>query len=1052
MTERMDAAVARIYRDKTVVGAGLLVTPRYMVTCAHVVAAALNLRGDLTQAPIDPIRLDFPLAAQGMAPITARVVVWQPPQPDGSGDIAGLELLEPLPAGVASEGLLTASYLWKHPFRAFGFSAKHDAGVWTEGHIQGRQSYGWVQVVCGDGYLIAPGFSGTPVWDTEHNGVVGIAVAAETAASAGYIIPARTLIDAWPILSQSTVTPFHADGDYYFISYSHANKTIVERLIADLAQHGINIWIDKQGLKAGTRNWEQALRDAISGSKAVLLAASPDSRRSNYVQDELSIAEMYNRPLYPVWAAGEQWIDCIPMGLGKMQYIDVRTGSYDNGVREIVEALTALTAPTGASSQPIVPTPAPMLPPTFAPRNPYKGLRAFESDDQRDFFGRDGLTQILIAHLEHTRFLPIIGASGSGKSSIVKASLLPKLQAIHPDWIFLPEMVPGTNPVERLSLALFEQFGGSVVDIRKDLDTLPGSRGLHLRVSPFAKKSGARVLLFVDQFEELFTLTTDEDERQRFIDLLTTAATEPDGALTVILTMRADFDDRPMAFTDLLRLLEANRQAIPPLSLTDIRDVIEKPAALDDVQMTFEDGLVAELVFDVRDQVGALPLLQFTLDQLFEKCRDNPDRRLTFAAYREIGGLRGALTKHAEATYAALPSDEHRTLTRALFLRLIEPGTTEQDTTRRRAALNELDLSNPAQSALMRECRDRFIAARLLTTNDLAGMTTIEVSHETLIRAWTRLGNWLQSARGDLGLQKQISQDAAAWIARGTKADDDGLYRGLVLINAQDWAKRNAPSVGEQRFIDASMARQTTVDMADKQQQQELINTQRGAAFMALMALIWVFVSIRTSANAQQRVDVANTQVGVALTQTLAPIAVQVQNDKNLSESLRLASLASGVLASITGDANAAVLLGIRGLKTTYSAQVDAVLVKALEAPHAKLAFSGHTSTVMSVVFSPDGRYALTGSTDNSAQLWDTVSGQTIHIFSGHTDRVYSVAFSSDGRFILTGSYDKTARLWDIASGQTVRTFSGHTAAVRSVAFSSDGRYILTGSYQGDCI
>jgi len=693
-----------------------------------------------------------------------------------------------------------------------------------------------------------------------------------------------------------------------------------------------------------------------------------------------------------------------------------------------------------------------MLPPTFAPRNPYKGLCAFESDDQRDFFGRDGLTQILIAHLEHTRFLPIIGASGSGKSSIVKASLLPKLQAIHPDWIFLPEMVPGTNPVERLSLALFEQFGGSVVDIRKDLDTLPGSRGLHLRVSPFAKKSGARVLLFVDQFEELFTLTTDEDERQRFIDLLTTAATEPDGALTVILTMRADFDDRPMEFTDLLRLLEANRQAIPPLSLTDIRDVIEKPAALDDVQMTFEDGLVAELVFDVRDQVGALPLLQFTLDQLFEKCRDNPDRRLTFAAYREIGGLRGALTKHAEATYAALPSDEHRTLTRALFLRLIEPGTTEQDTTRRRAALNELDLSNPAQSALMRECRDRFIAARLLTTNDLAGMTTIEVSHETLIRAWTRLGNWLQSARGDLGLQKQISQDAAAWIARGTKADDDGLYRGLVLINAQDWAKRNAPSVGEQRFIDASMARQTTVDMADKQQQQELINTQRGAAFMALMALIWVFVSIRTSANAQQRVDVANTQVGVALTQTLAPIAVQVQNDKNLSESLRLASLASGVLASITGDANAAVLLGIRGLKTTYSAQVDAVLVKALEAPHAKLAFSGHTSTVMSVVFSPDGRYALTGSTDNSAQLWDTVSGQTIHIFSGHTDRVYSVAFSSDGRFILTGSYDKTARLWDIASGQTVRTFSGHTAAVRSVAFSSDGRYILTGSYQGDCI
>ena len=199
------------------------------------------------------------------------------------------------------------------------------------------------------------------------------------------------------------------------------------------------------------------------------------------------------------------------------------------------------------------------------------------------------------------------------------------------------------------------------------------------------------------------------------------------------------------------------------MAIHELREVIEKPAALPDVQLTFEGDLVGDLLFEVQGQVGALPLLQFTLDQLFQQ---RSGRQLTLSAYREMGGVKGALTRQAEETYAALPSDEHRKLARALFVRLIDPGATEQDTTRRRAALSEFSLPDATQTRLLQEVADAFIAARLLTTNEIAGTTTIEVSHEALIREWPRLAGWLREAREDIRLQQTISKDAAEWEQR----------------------------------------------------------------------------------------------------------------------------------------------------------------------------------------------------------------------------------------------------------------------------------------------
>src|SRR5439155_14046597 len=176
--------------------------------------------------------------------------------------------------------------------------------------------------------------------------------------------------------------------------------------------------------------------------------------------------------------------------------------------------------------------------------------------------------------------------------------------------------------------------------------------------------------------------------------------------------------------------------------------------------LTFEGYLVGDLLFEVEGQAGALPLLQFPLDQLFQRRRG---RQLTIQAYREIGGVKGALANHAEAIHASLPTEDHRRLARALFLRLVDPGTTEQDVTRRRAAFSELEMPNPQETATLREVVRIFTTARLLVTNTIAGVSTVEVSHEALIQEWKLLADWIHEAREDIQQRKAISEDAMEW-------------------------------------------------------------------------------------------------------------------------------------------------------------------------------------------------------------------------------------------------------------------------------------------------
>jgi serine/threonine protein kinase len=602
-----------------------------------------------------------------------------------------------------------------------------------------------------------------------------------------------------------------------FLSSSPADSPFVTRLQADLQRRGITVWSDPPS-DTFKHNQENMLRQAIRAVDAVVLVLSSSyTHTSPSIQEHLRIAALYQRRLISIWATGDNRASLFSEAneiAAPLDLIDARETHYEFALDELQARL---------EEEPNVSAPKESL--VGEPRNPYKGLRAFTKDDAADFFGRetligelvDSVTEILKSEqsgLSPARLLAVIGPSGSGKSSVVMAGLLPRLQQnILPgseEWLYLKPMVPGARPLEALTLILAPHLPDrSLKSIREDLED-DSARGLHLLANHLVQESEKKVVLFIDQFEEAFNLTASEDEREHFFALLLTAITERNGPMLVMLTLRADFYDRLTTSAKLGKLISHHQSLVWPMEADELRIAVKGPASLPDVLLTFQGNLLADLLYEVREQAGALPLLQFTLDQLFERRRDH---MLTQQAYKEIGGVKGALAKHAEETYLALPSEKQRELARTLFLHLIDPGITEQDTTRRRAKFTELIFPDPEQTHLMQETTDIFVKARLLTTSANENIeTTIEVSHEALIREWPRLVDWLRTTREDIHLQHVISEDAAAW--EHNKRPGDRLYRGTQFKEARAWAKRNTTSKQEHAFLQASSARQLRASLS----------------------------------------------------------------------------------------------------------------------------------------------------------------------------------------------------------------------------------------------
>ncbi len=685
--------------------------------------------------------------------------------------------------------------------------------------------------------------------------------------------------------------------------------------------------------------------------------------------------------------------------------------------------------------------------------SPYKGLNYFDEADADLFVGREALT----AKLEERvlalakgqkpggiRFLAILGASGSGKSSLVRAGLVPALRwnKRSAEWP-IHILTPTAHPLESLAMSQTPSNGsvGATAALMDDLMRDPRSLQLFIKRGMQAG-TAFRLLIVVDQFEELFALCHSEVERTAFIDNLLTVASEADGSIVVVITLRADFYAHCAGYLQLREALAQEQEYIGAMNDEELRRAIEEPAQRG--RWEFEPGLVDQLLHDVGHEPGALPLLSHALLETWQRRRG---RTMTLSGYAASGGVRGAIAETAESVFVDQFTHEQQAIARRIFLRLTELGDeTATGDTRRRATFDELILK-PEEAETTRAVLMTLADARLITTSE----DSVEVAHEALIREWPTLRGWLEDDRESLRLHRHLTETSQEWSA--LNRERDLLYRGARLTQIREWAVAHPDEMNdlERTFIDASQAAaEREAAEREAQRERELEAAQKLAEEQRQRAE----EQIRSANRLRSRNRLLTAVGAAALVLALLAVLFGVQSSYNLglagknlarAESLRLAAEANFILSD-NGNAETAILLSIRALKSAYSFQADAALAQSLNHLYNLKILSGHNGWIYSVAYSSDGKYVLTGSQDGTARLWDVQNGREVQRFTGHKGGVSAAAFSPDGRLVLTGGNDKTARLWEVASGKELRVFTGHTDGLTAVAFSPDGLTILTAS------
>jgi WD40 repeat protein/DNA-binding XRE family transcriptional regulator len=737
--------------------------------------------------------------------------------------------------------------------------------------------------------------------------------------------------------------------------------------------------------------------------------------------------------------------------------------------------------------------------------NPYKGLRAFGEADAADFFGREALTQRLLERMaeeasltpqpplpaagdgEHSamatdarekpegwgaRFLAVVGPSGSGKSSVVRAGLIPGLRrgALPGSerW-FIIELLPGAHPLEELEAALLRVAVNPPASLLEQLAA--DERGLIRAVKRVLPEDPEiELALIIDQFEELFTLVEDEAARAHILDSLVATMSDPRSRLWVVATLRADFYDRPLGYSGFGELMRERTEVVLPLTVAELRRAIASPA--ERAGLALEPGLVTAIVKDVGDQPGALPLLQYALTELFER-RDG--RVLTLAAYQTSGGVLGALARRADELYARLDTDGQEAA-RQLFLRLITLGEGIEDT-RRRVRLSEIrdwrletDRQPPnLQSPAIEKVLDLYGRYRLLTfdRDPITREPTVEVAHEALIRSWGRLREWLDSSRENLRVQRRLATAAAEWnnglrdasfLASGARLTqfETLAEAGDVALNAEESLYLQASVAERERQAEAERARQERELAAARQlaetQARAAQRLRRRALYLAGTLALAVIAAIGAGFFANDNAILATQNAIVAGTaQAEAQLRATQQSIAQVNftraEAQRLAAEANTLLKS-QASSELIALLALRSMNLQYSPQGDAALMGAATLDYPTHIFIGHEEYVNAAAVSPDGKYALTGGFDRTARLWDIQTGKVIRQFN-HDDQVRLVAFSPDGRYALTGDEHVRdaglrVRLWNLQTGEEVREFVPPAPIYTSI-FSTDGKYLLMG-------
>lgn len=632
------------------------------------------------------------------------------------------------------------------------------------------------------------------------------------------------------------------------------------------------------------------------------------------------------------------------------------------------------------------------------PQSPYVGLAAFQADDADRFFGRERLVERLVGRLAQRRFLAVFGPSGSGKSSLLRAGLLPRLREGQVrDVLF----TPGPHPLEECAVRLAALIGTTAGQLHADLRAEP--RNLLRAVRQILGDEPGELILVVDQFEEIFTLCADRDERVEFLDALLLAATDDGSRCRVVVGMRADFYSHCADHPILATALSDAQVLVGPLTTAELRDVVVKPAARKDC--TVEGALVAHLVAECDGRAGILPLLSHAL---FETWRRRSGNRLSLSGYQATGGISGALARTADEQYAAMGPDE-KYQTEQLFLRLTAVGDGTEDT-KRRIRRDELDETAPGLDVVL----GRLADARLI----ILDAESVEIAHESLIKAWPRLGEWLAMDRDGLRVHRQITEAVTAW--EGVDRDPGGLARGTRLAIAQEWAERadRALTPREREFLRAS------IDAAHRERRTTRRRTQQ---------LRWLSVSLTALLIG------AVALAGVALLNQRS-----ADEQRQIAQSRQFAAQADALAGQDPGQAMK-LSLEAQGAYSTAESRSSVLSMAGRPASHGLIHASGFG--VGGAALSADGRWLAAQDTNNNVVIWDVPQRRqiaTLHPVPPTPGLPFAAAFSEDGKHLVTMTTSKVLVLWDLATpGRPTARVTSDTEG-RGVAFSPDGTRVAT--------
>jgi WD40 repeat protein len=867
-----------------------------------------------------------------------------------------------------------------------------------------------------------------------------------------------------------------------FISHSSPDRELAGEVATALKHLGlaeVRLDFDPESASGAGADWEKRLRDRLALCRAVVLLLTPGWLACPFRRIELIEARALGKFILPV--VGAPLDGSLPPELAAADCLEWSASAP----ARLAERLRTVAGELAQAFRPL------------AGRSPYPGLKAFEAEDAAYYFGRDEEARAVVERLDGrriqggARLLVVIGGLGAGKSSLIKAGVLPQLARRPRDWLALPPIRPERAPMAALARALARQLG-KPAEWAAWQERLSGPDPTYhlaqwLKEQRRGEVSAATVLLPFDRFEELFTLTPAA-ERAAFLRFLTSAL-EPQAELPLmaIAAGRSDILAAAIEQSELARFLEI--YSLPPLPLDRIPRLVDGPAAVAGIEV---DGLADAIRRDAQDG-AALPRIAHALALLHR--RSGEAKKLSLADYYALGDAELALNPVAnsvrltaeEVIAAVRPSEAELAALRDAFVaHLVRAPLGDGKRVRRPARWSELpDDSRRLVEALL---QTGLLAKRAAEGSAAADSDAeIEVAHEALFESWPRLAQWLAEEQAFLTDLERIKTAHASWAEASEDRKQQALLDGLLLSRARDWLRRFP-----QRFLSPELAPlrafvETSADAADTEQTRiagGAARRRRRQRMMASGAMAAVLVSIcgaaysgwqyllarqdamaarqgelaateaAPAARAMEAVATAKAQQAEAITQRdraemQAKQAIEQQGRADAQRRRALAAVAGA--EQERGNLDRALRLAIQAARESRphgdaAAFARNVLASAILHTDWQLVLAGHEGSVAGVAFSPDGTRIVTASADSTARIWDAATGGEIAVLRGHGDFVNCAAFSPDGTRVVTASADKTARIWDAATGREITILRGHDNWVISAAFSPEGKRIVTAS------